>query len=204
MPHGFSQGGLGAVWAAFCVVWPPPRPASRTPPRWRHLSPPTTGSGRAPAAPTEGPSPHPVPSALCPCTSGAATRAQGRGAFLLFFLFPFYVVCGHIMEGELRRVLFSCQPELLIQLGFFLSAFLSFFPVDFILGNGKVTGWQCQPSHQPPTAKREAASPGKHPGLLRCRHSQRGGPTGASAPAYDSLLPLPWCHLQGVAGRGSN
>lgn len=81
------------------------------------------GSGRAPdAPPAEGRSPHPCP--LRPRTSGAAAEAQGRRAFLLFFLFPFYVVCGHIMEGGFWRGLFSCQPELLIQPGVFLSVFL--------------------------------------------------------------------------------
>lgn len=81
--------------------------------------------------------------------------------------------------------LFSCQPELLIQSGFFLSLFLSiffFFPVDFILGNGKVTGWHGWPSPRSPVAslteaqprpapgqRGAAARPGERPGLyLRC------------------------------------
>lgn len=110
--------------------------------------------------------------------------------------------------------LFSCQPELLIQSGFFLSFFLSlcffFSPVDFILGNGKVTGWQGWPSHRPPIAslteaqphpgprQQEAASPGKHPGVYLlavvplARHSRQGGARECPAPLscviYNVLL----------------
>lgn len=139
---------------------------------------PSSSSRKAQDSHTQGPSLHPV-LRLCPCTSGAATEAQGRWAFMLFFLFPFYVVCGHIMEGGFWMGLFSCQPELLIQSGFFF--FFFFFPsVDFILGNGRVTGWQGWPSHRPLIAslteaephpgprQREAASAGKHPGLICC------------------------------------
>lgn len=132
LPPHFSQGGLGGggasglhfVWSGHPRAW-----ASRSPPHRRH---PDTHPARhlaagahwTPNPKTEGWSPHPIPSAPCPRTSGGAAAAQGRGAFLSFVLFPFYVVCGHVMEGGFWRVLFSCQPELLIRLSFFLSAFL--------------------------------------------------------------------------------
>lgn len=176
--EGSGPSGLRFVWSGH--------------PRARHPAPRLAGGTPAPILPGPrqqegtGPPPrrdHPAThlSALHPRTSGAAAEAQGRRAFLLFFLFPFYVVCGHVMEGGFWRVLFSCQPELLIQPGFFLSVSLprppSPTPMDFILGNGKVTSWQCRPSHQPPIAsltkaqprsgprQQKAAGPGKHPGV---------------------------------------
>lgn len=40
-------------------------------------------------------------------------------------------------------------------------------------------------------------------GPLRCWHSQRGGSTGACAPAFDSLVPLPRCHLRDLLEESS-
>jgi len=119
----------------------------------RYPSRPASAAGQ-PRSPAPRDRPRTPSCCLAPCASGAAAGAQGHRAFSLFFLFPFYVVCGHIMEGGFWRGLFSCQPELLIHPGFFLSVFLFFPPasLDFILGNSEVTGWQRQPSHQPPTA----------------------------------------------------
>lgn len=76
--------------------------------------------------------------------------------------------------------LFSCQPELLIQSGFFLSLFLSiffFFLVDFILGNGKVTGWHGWPSpglQLRRSRKRSRALPQGSEELLPALGSARG------------------------------